>query len=416
MPRSHRFGDSPDTRGGDGSAGRGRRDDARRDDARRDDGRRPPDAEGFGDPVTRRTPLKIGGMIVCGEIDNTRPYNVCGWLKLRGQEHPLTLNLTGDAGEGLRGMRVRFDAGGGSVQQFVPPPLSEILAWQQVGPTGPMTLTEEPGGTGSLRLEWDSQNGRVRADLRGVDVLVVPEDEEDDDVPFDALAASDDEDDDEPLPWMDDDDEDGGVFLGAGAGGGGAFFDDEDDDPFGLFSADLQDRLDDEADDLDRQVIPGYDGGDYDGPFSDADYAGGDRDEDAGDFVSDLRRLEELIESGAGVPIAQVFDPPLKLRPASALSDAQAETALKLLLARLAEHGIAIDVCEHFPPRRVYDYLLREICPAELTHPELDPIRWVQHFSTSDACEHCEAEFEREFEEYERNRRDRDEDGDDVPW
>ena len=354
----------------------------------------------------RRAPLRLGPMVVSGEIDNTRPYSVCGWLKLRGQEHPLTLNLTGDAGENLRGKRVRFEPGAGGTnllnQQFVPPSLSEKLAWQQVGPTGPMTLLAGPAGSRTLRLEWDSQNGRVLLDLPAAAVTALPDpplsDEDEDGDDLDASL----EDDDDFLPWDEDDEGQGGLISS-----GGALFDDEDDDPFGLFPVDLQDQLDDEADDLDRQVIPGFDS-DFGPDFGEDGFG----EEGGGSFGADLRRLEALIEGGAGVPIGQVFDPPLRLRPSAQLSDVRVEAALKLLLARLAEHGIALDICEHYTPRESYEYLLGEICPTELTHPELDPVRWVQHFSTSDNCEACDAEFEREFEEYERNRRRRGDDDD----
>ena len=363
----------------------------------------PPAGRGRDGKPPRRSPLRLGPLAVRGEIDNTRPYNVCGWVKLRGQEHPITLNLTGDAGEGLKGKRVRFEAlADRGVETFTPPELSDALAWQQVGPTGPMTLApaRRPLSSGApvgeaLRLEWDSQNGRVLLDLPAAAVTVLPSLDEEDE-----LAMLDDDPDEEFAgPDFDDeeDDDDGNVGLFIGGGGGGALFDDEDDDPFGLFDPDLQDALDDEADDLDRQVLPDYEEEDDDPP--------------GGQFASDLRRLEALIEGGAGVPIGQVFDPPLRLRRPDALDDVRVETALKLLLSRLAEHGIALDVCEHFTPRDCYAYLLEEICPAELTHPELDPVRWVQHFTTSDACPECEAEFDREFEEYERNRgRDDDKD------
>lgn len=391
--------------------------------------------------------LRLGPLVVSGEIDNTRPYAVCGWLKLRGQEHPLTLNLTGDAGEGLRGKRVRFESPVASVQAFTPPDLSESLAWQQVGPTGPMTLDRHgpfgpaagltppasgptPHRSGApaagptrevLRLEWDSQNGRVLLDLAGASITELPSHDDDDldDPDLDALADDEDDDrrdladgetrldagnsdDDEFDPGRYDLDDDDLSLLDDGD----QLFDDEDDDPFGLFDPDLQDALDDDADSVDREAMPDLFAGGFDG-------FGDDDDRPGGQFGEDLRRLEALIEGGAGVPIAQVFDPPLRLRRPEHLDDAKVETALKLLLSRLAEHGIALDVCEHFTPRQSYEYLLNEICPAELTHPELDPVRWVQHFSTSDACPACEAEFEREFEEYERDRRRRGDDDED---
>ena len=256
------------------------------------DGR--PDAGAAAATPKRRVPLRLGPMVVSGEIDNTRPYAVCGWLKLRGQEHPLTLNLTGDAGENLRGKRVRFEPGAGGTsllnQQFVPPNLSDKLAWQQVGPTGPMTLAVGPGGNRKLRLEWDSQNGRVLLELPAASVTALPDHDpalDLDDDELDALLAADG---DDGLPW---DDDDGGGLI-AGGVGGGALFDDEDDDPFGLFPVDLQDRLDDEADDLDRQVIPGYDGTTYDldGPDSPGPRGrSGDDDSDDDDEEPDRVRL-----------------------------------------------------------------------------------------------------------------------------
>lgn len=218
--------------------------------------------------------------------------------------------------------------------------------------------------------------------------------------------------DDDPLVLFgssrDDDEEDDDGLLS-----GGPLFDDEDDDPFGLFSDELQDALDDDADAVDREAMPDlFDSGFAgfgDGPFDGGLMEGGP----GGQFGEDLKRLEAFIEGDAGVPIGQVFDPPLRLRRPEQLDDARVETALKLLLSRLAEHGIALDVCEHFTPRQSYAYLLDEICPTERTHPELDPVRWVLHFSTSDACPACEAEFEREFEEYERDRRRRGDDDED---
>ena len=382
-------------------------------------------------PDAPKPPLRLGPLVVSGEIDNTRPYAVCGWLKLRGQEHPITLNLTGDAGEGLRGKRVHFETAPGGVQLFASPDLSEALAWQQVGPTGPMTLDRvasvgplagltppasgpDPAPRGdyaprsdrpdrqALRLEWDSQNGRVLLDLAGAAVTVLPALDDLDELDDPDLDWDDDEEDDEFLGLTGDDED--GLFA---SGGGGLLFDDEDDDPFGLFDPDLQDALDKEADAVDRESMPDLFGGGF-GGFGEDDFGDGgfgDGDRPGGQFGEDLKRLEALIEGDAGVPIAQVFDPPLRLRRAEQLDDARVEIALKLLLSRMAAHGIALDVCEHFTPRQCYAYLLEEICPTELTHPDLDPVRWVQHFSTSDACPACEAEFEREFEEYERHRR-----------
>lgn len=316
--------------------------------------------------------LRLDGLVVRGEIDNTRPYSVCGWLKLRGHRTPLTLNLTGDCGPNLKGLRVRFE-------HPVPPddredaadtPDLSHIAWQQIGPTGEMTLVPAVAGSGRLALEWFSQNGRVTLDLADP-VLEAVADEEDEDSETDDEAQAD-------LAAMTADDSD------------------DDEDPYGLFPEELMEQFDSEAENLDREVLPGV-----------------DRPEPvvAGD-MSEVEAMEDLIENGEGVPVGSVFDPPIKLPRPDGLSDAEAEAALKTLLAKLAEHGISLDVCEHFTPADAYGLLIEEICPYELTHPELEATRWVQHFSTSDFCETCEAEFEREVEEYERNR-GRDEDDED---
>lgn len=313
--------------------------------------------------------LRLDGLVVRGEIDNTRPYSVCGWLKLRGHRMPLTLNLTGDCGPTLKGMRIRFE-------HPIPPDdrdddgpdLSE-LAWQQIGPTGSIGIEATATGTpGRLTLEWFSQNGRVTLELADPVLEAVP-DEDDPDGDAESEIEAD---------------------LAALAGGDEL---EDDDDPYGLFPDELKEQFDVDAEDLDREV-----------------FASGPEPVEVG--LSEVELMEELIENGEGVPIGNVFDPPIKLPRPDGLPEAEIEAALKQLLAKLAEHGISLDVCEHFTPRDAYELLLEEICPFELTHPELEATRWVQHFSTSDFCETCEAEFEREVEEYERNR-GRDEDDDD---
>jgi hypothetical protein len=309
--------------------------------------------------------IRLDELVVCGEIDNTRPYNVCGWLKLRGYRAPLTLHLTGDCGPSLKGQRIRFEH---------PVPADdrdddELLdvAWQQIGPTGAMCVSPTlPGEARRLSLEWFSQNGRVTLDMTDPIVETIP-DEDDADQDFD-----------------DEDDE-----LAALAGGDED--DEDDDDPYGLFPQGLMEHFDVQADELDREVLP-------EGALV--------RD------MSDVDLMEDLIENGEGVPVGNIFDPPIQLPRPDGLSDQVVEAALKRLLASLARHGISLEICEHFTPRASYQLLLDAICPFELTHPDLDATRLVHRFMTADFCETCEAEFEREVEEFEKNR-GRDDDDDD---
>ena len=316
--------------------------------------------------------LRLDGLVIRGEIDNTHPYNVSGWLKLRGHQSPLTLNLTGDCGPSLKGMRVRFE-------DVVPlddrddlPDVSN-LAWQQIGPTGRMLLESHENQPSRLCLEWFSQNGRVTLELPNPVVEPVDLDEDDDEDLPEGFSLED-------------------IFGEDGGTGAFPFDDDADEDPYGLFPHDLHDQFDEDSERLDVEL------------FGDSIYEGPP-------IPPDMEIIEGLMEGG-GVHIHEVFDPPIRLPHAESVGDAEVEIAFKTLLARLAEHGISLDVCEHFTPRDSYELLLDEICPFQMTHPDLNTHHWVQHFSTSDYCEACEAEFEQEVEEFERNR-PRDDDDDD---
>lgn len=320
--------------------------------------------------------VRLDGLVIRGEIDNTRPYSVCGWLKLRGHRSVLTLNLTGDCDPALQGTRLRFEDAIplDDHDDLATPDLSH-LAWQQIGPTGQIYLDVSEGHPPKLRLEWFGQNGRVTLDLPNPIVESVDEDDEEDETDWPEGMSLDD-------------------IFGDGelSSTGFSFDDDGDEDPYGLFSSDLFDWLDEESDRLDVEL------------FGEMGY-------EPPPEPPNMEIIEGLMEGG-GFYIHEVFDPPIRLPHAESLNDAEVEAALKKLLARLAEMGISLDVCPHYSPRDAYELLLEEICPFQTTHPDLNTHHWVQHFSTSDYCEECEAEFEREFEEFERNRH-RDDDDDD---
>ena len=238
-------------------------------------------------------------------------------------------------------------------------------------PTGQIAfhLNAETGHS-CLCLEWFSQNGRITLAIPNPVIELLSDDEEDDDHPDLALFDGNDCD-----PELDD-----------------------DEDQFGLFNSELLDEFDSAAEALDQEIFAASD----DGALAGIDPA----------FPTDPEELEKLIESTAGVPIATIFDPPLTLPLPGKIPAGQAEEYLKRLLARLAEHGVALDVCEHYSPEEVYELLIDDILPFELTHPDLFGNNWIQHLSTSDHCADCEEEMgqreddelEREIGEYERNR------------
>ena len=351
--------------------------------------------------------LRLNDLVVCGELIATRHYGVHGWLGLRGTDRPVSLQLTGNPDPDLIGRHIRFEAR--AVHPELLPEAPERpdltnLAWQQIGPTGTMTAARtvrvadcppaelyrraklgEPPPTEwkpCLYLEWYSQNGRVVVEL--IDPII-------EDVPAEAgeTAVADDSAADDPL--LEDPGDDTISALGAddAMDAGLSEIDDSefsgppDDDPYNLFPDELQQELDAQARNLDRQLDSG---------------------EEKPRDIREMELLDDLIENSDGEPIVSLFDSPLKLPRPDDLDDVQAEQALKVLLAQLALFGIALDVCRHYTPRDAYRLLLEEICVEERAYPELRQTQWVQHFMTSEYCDQCDAEMEEEFRQYERRR------------
>lgn len=362
--------------------------------------------------------LRLGDLVVQGELFNTTRYSVHGWLELEGSEQPLVFHLTGDCAADLAGRHIRFcsrrrptAAPSDTAPEDEGPDLSR-LAWQQVGPTGTMTAAREvkvadcsatelyqriklgePPPMRSVRclyLEWFSQNGRVLVELPEPDIEFVPEKQAEAPASeFDETQEprSDDENDgDQATPGLgitsiqlSDDDGEGEIRQEVGPAD---LLDEEDpedcDDPYGLIPGELKQQFDSAASELDEAI--------------------GVNDE--GDAtLRELELMDELIERGEGEPVGGLFEKPLKLPSPDQLDDTQAEKVLKVLLAELAIFGIALDVCEHFTPRDAYRLLVEQICREERAFPELRNTQWVQHFMTSEFCPQCEAEFEREMEQ-----------------
>lgn len=388
--------------------------------------------------------LRLGDLVVRGEIFNTARYSVHGWLELRGWDHPMMLQLTGNCDPDLAGWHFRFEAQGG---EDSPDGNGESdsggidlagVARQQVGPTGIMTATrkvkvcdcsprelylrcklDEPPPfewKRCLYLEWFSQNGRVVIDLadpriefvefveptgvstgelaaraqteqstdpakstNGPAAPPIPADEK-----FGAVIYNSPEADSEEEPDEEEDEEEP---------------DEEEDDPYGLFPKEMERQFDAEAYQIDRAL---------------------EDDEAKSQDLREMELMDDLIENSPGEPLVTIFDDPVRLPRPDQLGDEEAEEALKSLLAELALFGIALDICEHFTPREAYRLLVEEICPEERAYPELRNTQWVQCFSTSDFCEACEAEFDREFEEHERRRKENPSDDppadDDIPF
>lgn len=321
-------------------------------------------------------PLELGKYVVAGEIINRRRNLTHGWLALRDGEQPVILQFTGNPSADLVGKRLRFSIPEDRpLPDPPPPPLDQKqVSWQQIGPTGEMTVRADGAGPTVLHLEWFSQNGHVVLQVVDPELEWVENDDED-------------ERDDGAGEPAESTDESGESFdVGIGLPG------DDEDDPYGLFPPGLDDELadEDEAATLADEIPPDLDSAT---PRSWDEVIPG-IDEETKRMYEDW---DEVTHGTHDVPLREIFDPPIKLYTAEQLAeldDATVEAELKELLKRLALLGVALCICEHYTPQMAYRYLAEEILPEYGVHPRLPQIGWVQHYDTSEDCPQCQAEFE----------------------
>ncbi len=306
--------------------------------------------------------LLLSDIVVCGHLSNRQRNAVRGWIKLRGFEHRIWISLTGNCAADLRGKSFYFEASDSSPIASTSSSVLEKLAPRQVGPVGTMTaigrvqvancsaeellecqivgIAPPLQWKSSLFLEWFGQDGRVIVELLDARITFV-----------DALKDEFEMDEADDYLWDDaevmEDDPD---LEG-------------DEDPYGLFPNDLAEQLAEES--------PGND------PF---------------DFSNDLDEHLALI-NGDEVPLQILFDPPIKMYPADKLTDRQIEESLQVVLARLARHGVALDMCEHFTPRNAYRLLMEEILPNESIPAGLAESGFVQQYTTHEFCPICLLRF-----------------------
>lgn len=351
----------------------------------------------------------IGDYVLSGELRNSRRNGVFGWLEF-APDYGIRLELTGNFADSLGGLNFRFHVP--SNERKVPiqpgefPDAVEALADRQIGVVGEISLRpclvptvspevfaamdEEAQKKNScekpcLVLEWFSQNGRVMVQLtdptieyRAEETLNEGEEEDGQDDGFGAGFTE---------VRLDEDTRSADDFLIDSEEA-----ETEEDDPYGLFDASLQEKVseslgtlpDDEFEENSdsgenkrswEEVIPGID------PATKEMY----------------EQWDEIFEGKKDEPLSYLFETPLKLpKPSAVASDEEAWPLVTAILAQLALLSVALDVCEHFRPLQIYKLLMTEIIPNAKVHPNLAASEMVQHYSTSDYCDDCEADFERE--------------------
>ncbi|OHB79278.1 MAG: hypothetical protein A2W31_17035 [Planctomycetes bacterium RBG_16_64_10] len=87
-------------------------------------------------------------------------------------------------------------------------------------------------------------------------------------------------------------------------------------------------------------------------------------------------------------------------QPGQIADEAEAAALLTVLLASLALHGVALDMCEHYTALDAYRLLFDVILPEAQIHPQLCSTGFIQHYATWEYCAACAAEFEADCERH----------------
>ena len=120
--------------------------------------------------------------LIEGELDNTVPGKVTGWLRFVGMDEKVTLELEGDFHRDIRGTVVRLSNSrpsdrnhGGSLDGDRNGSYMQGFASQQTGDVGDMTAGREPQDYVSYPyFEWyGEQNGRVVLELEPEQIEVI---------------------------------------------------------------------------------------------------------------------------------------------------------------------------------------------------------------------------------------------------
>jgi hypothetical protein len=111
-----------------------------------------------------------------GELDNTTPGKVTGWMRFAGLTEKVTIDLEGDFEPDIRGRKIGFKGGypgkEGAAVEFM-----RGFATRQAGTAGHITAGWPPHSwTEFPYIEWHSiHNGRVVLYLEPYQVLVLDE-------------------------------------------------------------------------------------------------------------------------------------------------------------------------------------------------------------------------------------------------
>ena len=110
-----------------------------------------------------------------GELDNTVPGKVTGWMKFAGMNEKVILDLEGDFHRDIRGAKIRF-TGEGQDDDVEAASYMDGFAAEQTGKAGDITAGLPPHDYGTVPyVEWyGNENGRVVLEPDQIEVIGTP--------------------------------------------------------------------------------------------------------------------------------------------------------------------------------------------------------------------------------------------------
>jgi len=101
-----------------------------------------------------------------GELDNTNPGKVTGWMRFAGMKQQVSFDLNGNFHRDIRGAKIRF-TGNGVENDPRADGYMDGMAIKQIGEVGDITAGLPPADYGTtVYIEWYSEaNGRVVIEL-----------------------------------------------------------------------------------------------------------------------------------------------------------------------------------------------------------------------------------------------------------
>jgi len=119
--------------------------------------------------------------LIEGELDNTTPGKVTGWMRFRGLKKKVTFDLNGNFHRDIRGAKVRLTGAGSAHHEATEEEASEYMrgfALCQTGNVGDMTAGLPPADYVKYPyFEWyGDRNGRVVLELdpENIEILTPP--------------------------------------------------------------------------------------------------------------------------------------------------------------------------------------------------------------------------------------------------